>query len=169
MPLPTFLVGKTVKASELQAIVDAFPVKAVKLTDQSVNNAVRANTDYHVDLALMATQAAAGTGIDLKAAWTFPAGCALDLAVVGPHSAWVATAGAALEVEWAAWQGVTSSPSGTVSFGTLNGVVFSYHVKGTLRVGANAGTFRFQWAQNTSNASDLTVKAGSSLILTPLP
>jgi hypothetical protein len=35
--------------------------------------------------------------------------------------------------------------------------------------GANAGTFAFQWAQNTSNASATTVRAGSYLEYMTLP
>lgn len=177
----TVFAGNIIYASDIN---DLSPVSAIKTADESVNSAgtgttlqndnhlvatLRANTNYQVDLVLLATQAAAGTGTDIKCAWTFPAGCTLDLAVVGAHTAWVATAGAALEVEWAAWQNATSSPSGTVSFGTIQTVVFSYHVRGTIRVGATAGALQFQWAQQNSSASDLTVKAGSSLILTPLP
>jgi hypothetical protein len=38
------------------------------------------------------------------------------------------------------------------------------HFRGVVRVGAGAGNLSFQWAQNTSNASNTTVTAGSYLI-----
>jgi hypothetical protein len=174
----TVFAGNIIYAADIN---DRAPVSAIKTADESVVSsttlqnddalfcALRANTNYRVDLALLATQAAAGTGVDIKCAWTMPSGCTLDLAVVGPHTAWVAGAGAALEVEWAGWQNQTSSPTGTVSFGTIQTTVFSYHARGVIRVGSTAGTLQFQWAQQNSSASDLTVKAGSSLTLTPLP
>lgn len=162
-------------------LLGALPFGPIKQVDESVNNAgtgttlqndnellaaVTANTNYKVDLHLFAVEAA-GTGIDMKAAWTFPSGCLLDLAVVAPQAGWQNPIGTNLEAEWAAWQGVTTSPTASITFGTTNAATFSYHVRGTLRVGT-AGTLQLQWAQANSNAANLTVRSGSSLILTPL-
>lgn len=175
----SFFAGQRLRASDL---INMAPVAAVKATDESVNSggtgttlhndaalavSLRANTLYWLDLALIATEAA-GTSIDLKVGWTFPTGCRLDLVIVAPHVNWVATAGSALEVEWAAWQNITTSPSPTVTFGTSNAAFFSYHVRGVVSVGSTAGTLRLQWAQGTASASNLTVKSGSSLVLVPL-
>lgn len=174
----TVYAGDIIYASDIN---DLAAVAAVKLSDESVNNggtgttlqsddalfvAVRAGVKYRVDFSLLYTEAA-GTGIDIKCAWTFPSGCTLDLAVAGPNLAWTGAAAAA-EAEWSAWQNQTTSPTGTISFGSTNAASLSVTAQGLLRVGATAGTFQFQWAQQNSSASNLTVKAGSSLMLTPL-
>jgi hypothetical protein len=175
----TYAAGDKPTAAQLNAMIARW---AIKSGDESVNSgstgttlqnddtlvvSVDANTTYKVDLHVLATQGGAGT-VDLKVAWTFPTGCTLDLVVVGPHSAWPPAVATDLEVEWATWQNVTSSPSGTISFGTVNGTTFSYHARGTLRVGSTAGSLQLQWAQNSSSATNLTLKSGSSLVLTPL-
>lgn len=175
--MAAFSAGQILHASDLIRILPVFVIKAV---DESVNNtgtgatlhndgalfvSVSANITYKVDLHLIYTEAT-GTGIDLKAAWTFPSGCRLDLANVGAHQSWANAA--AMEAEWAAWQNVTSSPSGTIAFGSSNAANFSMHARGTIQVGGTGGTLQLQWAQNTGAAGNLTVKAGSSLVLTPL-
>lgn len=176
--MTAFAAGQILHASDLIRIL---PVWVIKAADESVNSgstgttlqndnellaAVSASTNYRVDFALLATEAASNV-IDIKCAWTMPSGCTLDLAVVGPHTAWTGAA-ANQEVEFGGWQNETSSPTSTKNFGTGSGVNLSYHFRGTLRVGGSSGTFQFQWAQANSNASNLTVKAGSSLTLTPL-
>jgi hypothetical protein len=172
-----FSAGQTLTAANLIAIL---PIPVIKGADESVTNAgtgttlqndnellaaVTANTNYKIDLVLLVVEAA-GTGIDIKVAWTQPAGCVLDLGPVAPHASWVSAA--ALEVEWAAWQAETGTTTASKSFGSTNSATFAYHFRGTLRVGSTAGTFQLQWAQVNGSASALTVKAGSSLILTPL-
>ncbi|NJP75705.1 hypothetical protein HCJ99_34060 [Streptomyces sp. C1-2] len=49
-----------------------------------------------------------------------------------------------------------------MTFSGTTGTTF----KGTLVVGSTAGTLALAWAQNTSNASATTLKAGSRLELT---
>jgi len=176
--MAAFSAGQTLTAANLIAILPLFAIKSV---DESVNSGstgttlqnddalfvtVSANTNYKVDLALLVVDGA-GTGIDMKAAWTMPSSCKFDAAVTAPHANWVSPAGAANEVEWAGWQNETSTTTSTKNWGT-NNISFSYHVRGLLRVGANSGTFQFQWAQGNSSASNLTVKSGSLLTLTPL-
>lgn len=186
MALSDLPAGRRLRASDVNLIIATINaraiISAVKGSDESVNSgstgttlhndaalsaAVAANTSYWLDLELIYTEAA-GTAIDLKCAWNAPALCRLDLANVGPHNAWVAAAGGALEVEWAAWTAITSFPSSTITFGTTNAATFSAHVRGVVANGANAGTLQFQWAQNSGSASNLTVKRGSALKLTPL-
>lgn len=181
----TFYAGNKVTGAQLQALVTQIdlltPLTAFKTSDESVNNGgsgttlqnddallvtVTANTNYRVDLALLFTESA-GTGIDLKCAWAFPTGSRLDLAPIGPNIAWTGAA-AALEAEFSAWQNQTTSPSGTISFGTTNAATFSMQATGSLRVGSSGGTFQFMWAQQNASASNVTVKAGSVLTLTPL-
>lgn len=176
--MAAFSAGQILHASDL---IRVLPVWVIKAADESLNNgggvgttlqndnellvAVAANTTYKVDLHLLANEAVSNV-IDVKCAWTFPSGCRLDLANAGPHNLWTGAA-AQQEVEWAAWQNVTSSPSGSITFGTGT-TTLSVHARGTLQVGGSAGTLQLQWAQGTVNASNVTVKAGSSLVLTPL-
>jgi hypothetical protein len=174
----TFYALQKLRASQLNAMLS----KTVrKLVDESVTNAgtgttlqdddelfvsVDANTSYIIGVTVFGTEAA-GTGIDLKVAWTMPSGCSLYLGGAAPHNAWVAGAGAALEAEWAGWI-TSSSPTSSITFGTTNVAIFTYHWSGTLVVGSTSGTFRMQWAQGNSSASALTVKAGSNISLTPI-
>ncbi|WP_433078840.1 hypothetical protein ACQP1P_38500 [Dactylosporangium sp. CA-052675] len=159
-------------------LIRTLPFGLIKQADESVNNSttvqgddelnvpVAANTTYKIDAHILATDGT-GTSMDLKVAWTQPSGSILSLAVVGPHTAWNASSGA-LEVEWNGWQNDTGTLTATRSFGSSNSGTFSYHFRGTISVGSTAGFFRLQWAQNTATVGNLTVKAGSSLILTPI-
>jgi hypothetical protein len=184
MALPTFSAGNRITAANLTALTTALtnltPVHARKPTDESVSSgttgttmqddndlfvALRANTSYEIDLDLLYNEAT-GTGIDLKAGWSFPTGCTLDLADAGAHVNWTGVA-SALEVEWAAWQNITTSPSATITFGS-NTSVFSMRAHGRINVGSTSGNLQFRWAQNTSAVGNLTVKAGSLLIAKPL-
>jgi len=185
LSLPTFPAGGKVRASQLAQLVAALntltPLSAIKPTDENRSTAntgatltddpalvlpLAANITYWLDLAGEYTEAIGNT-IDMKHGWTFPAGCRLDLANVGPHQGW--TNAAALETEWAASNAVTTSPYAGPTYGTANGVNFSLHIRGVIRNGANAGNLRFQWAQGTANAANLTLRAGTTLTLTQLP
>lgn len=177
MTAPFYALQK-LRASDLNAIL---AVGKTKTSDESVNSggtgttlhndntlfvSVSASVTYHVIVELLASEAV-GTGIDIKIAWTFPTGSILDLAVAGPHEAWVSTAGAASEAEWAGWQNETTGTSATRTFGTLT-TPFSYRFGGRLRVGSTAGTLQLQWAQKNASASNLTMESGSSITLIPV-
>jgi hypothetical protein len=175
----TFGAGSTLTAAMLN---NAFPTGWIKQTNESVNSGgsgttlqgddelnipILASTNYKVDAHILAIEAA-GNAIDMKIAWGMPSGCILDLAVVAPHTQWPAPVAGNLETEWAAWQNETAVLTGSKNFGTTNGVGgFSYHFRGTLRVGTTAGFFRLWWAQVNASASNLTVESGSSIVLTP--
>ncbi len=89
-------------------------------------------------------------------------------AAIGAHVSWTGSA-AAQEVEFNSWQGETGSPTSSKSFGTINaGISFGYQIKGTVACGGTAGTLQLQWAQVASVAEAVTVRAGSSLLLTPI-
>lgn len=126
-----------------------------------------AGVTYALSIALLVIEAA-GTGIDIKIAWTQPTGCTLDLASAAPHTAWGGSS-ATLETEWASWSGETGSPTSTINFGTTNSAKFGYHFEGTWQVGSTGGPLRLQWAQVNPNAANLTVKAGSRMWGQPVP
>jgi len=162
------------RASDANKILPRSKVKAADenvISSTTLQNddelfiSVDANITYAIDARIIVIEAS-GNAIDWKCAWTYPSGALFDMAVVAPHTAWNASA-ANVEIEWAAWQNETSSPSSSKNFGTAT-TAFSYHFRGVLRVGATAGTFQLQWAQANSTAANVTVKSGSSLTLTPL-
>lgn len=174
--MPYYSAGQTLTAALL---IGALPFGPTKQVDESVISSttlqndnelfasLAANTSYHIDLTLLVTEAT-GTTADIKLAWTQPSGCRLDAAAIGAHVSWNGTSGA-VEVEFGSWQGETSTTTSSKSFGTINaGLNFGYQIKGTVANGANAGTLQLQWAQVASVAENVTVRAGSSLLLTPI-
>jgi hypothetical protein len=64
----------------------------------------------------------------------------------------------------------TSETSGTaLPFGAVGaGTACAVTIKGTITVGATAGTLQLQWSQNASDATTLTVHVGSYLNLTQI-
>lgn len=174
--MPYYSAGQTLTAALL---LGALPFGPVKQSDESVISsttlqndnelfaALAANTTYHLDLTLLVTEAT-GTTADIKLAWTQPSGCRLDAAAIGAHVSWTGS-GTIQEVEFNSWQGETGSPTSSKNFGTINaGINFGYQIKGTVANGANAGTLQLQWAQVASVAENVTVRAGSSLLLIPI-
>ncbi|WP_435613286.1 hypothetical protein [Streptomyces sp. bgisy159] len=108
--------------------------------DPALTLTVVANATYDVELLGVWTSGGGG----LKATWSVPSGATMV---------------------WTDNDGVgVASASGSVTFNATTGTMF----KGTLVVGANAGSITFLWSQNSSNASPTTLKAGSSLKLTRL-
>jgi len=68
------------------------------------------------------------------------------------------------------WSGVSvaTAPSALLTTGdvveqgsTGAAAIFGLQITATIKTGANAGNVQLRWAQNTSNGSDVTVKAGS--------
>ncbi|MFC7846119.1 right-handed parallel beta-helix repeat-containing protein [Streptomyces sp. NPDC057382] len=93
--------------------------------------------------------------VECVAVWTTGGG--------GFRATWAAPAGATMA--WTDNDGVGASTAGAVvTFASGTGTTF----KGTLVVGATAGSLTLSWAQNTSNAAATTLKAGSALKLTRL-
>jgi hypothetical protein len=184
LTLPTFASGSRVRASALTQITAALnaltPIKVIKAADQAyaVSSIVlqndthllvagAANTIYEFELNMI-YQESAGQGVDCKIAFTQPASCRLDAQVTGAHANWNGTPGTNLEAEWAAFQNETATTTSTRTFGTTT-LPFGVKVSGTWQVGATAGNLRLQASQGTSSVNTLTIKAGSSLILRPMP
>lgn len=113
---------------------------------------VAANTKYHFRLVIFYDTP---TAADFKYDVNGPASPTL-LQLHTRHVAPGATAYAGIAIQTAFAFGPTSI---TETSGT-NGCIL---IDGILHNGANAGTVAFRWAQNTSNGSNTTVRAGSYL------
>lgn len=171
--LPTLAAGTEPTAAQWQTLL---PLFARKASDQSVTSSttlvndndllvsVAASAVYELSLLLIGINAGGSSAGDLKYAFTQPTGSSCSYAQAGPHVNWPPAVATDFEIEWAARSADTGSPTTTTAIG-LTTTAFGVHIKGILVVGANAGTFRLQWAQNSSNASSSTLKAGSYMRL----
>jgi len=152
------LVTKTIMDTHVRDNFNAIgPIYAkMKAVDETVNNSsvlqndddllfsVLANEKYAVELHL---NISTGATPDWKANWTKPAGATVTHCMAynntGTFQDWKTTD-----------LGIVSSGSGAEAI----------HIWAAVIVGGTAGTIQFQWAQDTANASNTIVKAGSYMI-----
>lgn len=142
---------------------ESINTSTVLQNDDALLWSVAANERWHFKILIYATDASNGVA-DMKIGWSVPASTTMAWA------SYFAPSGA-----YSGFQPVitTSVPvavfteSTSHSFGTFNGN-FMLIYEGVVFVSSTAGTVNFKWAQNTSNGSNLTVKAGSFLELVKL-
>jgi hypothetical protein len=158
----TFSAGQKVTAAQLNMLI---PVFVRQVADTSpVNNSttlvndtemvfpVAALTTYEIRGRILFTSA---TAADIKIGWTFPTGLTMFYSVTG-------------------FQGATFSSFDYIQTGnpTCEGAGVStndeFMIMGIVVVSSTAGNLQLQFAQNTLNASNTVIKAGSHIILTPL-
>ncbi len=147
VPRPAAKLGDTARASTTSLTADP---------DLSV--AVDASVAYKVELQIQYTQGATG---QLVVAWSAPSGATLD---------------------WSAYmldQGVTAGNVGSIrplgravgdnlTMGGNLSIITTALVFGRLVTSTTAGTLSLTWAQSVSNATAVTVKAGSFMVLTQI-
>ena len=112
--------------------------------DDALLWAVAANATYALDLRLLYNSGATG---DLKVQFTAPASATMSWGGI-----------------WANTSGALTNPSNNnlASVQSMGGGGdFSATIHGTLTTVGTAGTLQLQWAQNTSDATNTTVYAGS--------
>jgi hypothetical protein len=119
--------------------------------DDALAWAVAASGVYALDLFLIYNANSTG---NLKLGWTFPT--SLTMVYAGMH----ATLAGALTV-------ASFTQASTPAIGGL-GADAPQHFHGMVTNSTNAGTLQLQFAQNTSNAGNTTLKAGSYGVLTRL-
>lgn len=150
--------------------------KAIKTVDESLTSSttmqdddqlflpVEANTDYWIESHILFRSE---TTADLNIQPSYPSGTTFAWSNGAP-----ATNDAGGNSYGQVWfQALTSTGTSTalVTIGGLSiGMAAALPLKGLLRVGANAGTFKFRWSQSVSNSNASTVHANSILMATKL-
>lgn len=153
--------GAKLRASVLSSLItEVRPVAVRKVADETVNNSsvlqnddelfvpMSANAVY--DFFVIIHHNSGGTP-DIKFGWTVPSGTTM---VWGGYI--VNTAGAFTVV-------ANLSQSSTASIGGTGSDSFQMF-QGTIVTSSTAGTLQLQWAQDTANASNTIVRAGSYLL-----
>lgn len=123
---------------------------------------VVANAVYTFALDLYTTEPTDYTG-DFKLSFTCPTGATFDMHGSGPHTTSF-TGGTSSDGEWIG-KLATTSAGATLAFGVGN-VLTGIRIYGRLVMSSTAGNFQLQWAQNASDASGTTLKAGSYMTMT---
>ena len=150
---------------------ELYPVTAYKATEtQVVNNSTVLVNDSHLAVALQANAIYAlsgyiasdsGTTADIKFDWTGPAGFTMPM--------W---GGARLDTAAGGFVGnlnALSSAAATtiiVATGAAIGSPTSINLGGAVLTAGTAGTLQLRWAQNTLEAVNTRVKAGSWIAIT---
>ena len=134
-------------------------IVASKAADETVNNdtlqndddlvfAVGVNENWVVDLYLFYTSTAVA---DFKFKFSVPAGCELEGIVIDQFHAGSNTD--------------NFNEGDTVACGTAGATTEVYmQIHATVRVAGTAGNVQFQWAQDTTEATDTKLKEGSALV-----
>ena len=156
MTYPNWAAGQRVTAA---ALASAFPLTAYKTLDEPLANSAALQNDGALFVPVVAgaayaldafIQFLASAPPDIRFDWTIPAGAAMTYAALGTGAS-----------------NFTDYDASVVSNSTVRnakgngGVVQSINTRGHLLTGATAGVLQFRWAQNTSNAAQTIVKAGS--------
>lgn len=135
-----------------------------KSANEVVNNSSTLQDDDHLLLALAASEVwrfecnlfyDSGTTPDIKFAFTFPAGATLYWVNYGDDATGTNSTGNAV---------ITASAAVRHSFGNGVGSVRHMLIMGVIANDTTPGNLQLQWAQNTLNASDTTLRANSTLM-----
>lgn len=123
---------------------------------------VVASAVYTFELDLYTIEATDFVG-DFKMTFTCPAGATFDMHGIGAHTTDLTT-GTSSNGEWIG-KLATASAAANLTFGVGTGLT-GIRVHGRLVMSSTPGNFQLQWAQNASDASGTTVKAGSFMTMT---
>lgn len=159
---PAWAAGSKITSSNLNL---GEPVWSYKTTDQSLTSnttmqndndlflTLAANGTYFFDAYIVYAQNVVNGSGDIKSQWTVPPGANLYVTSFG-------TSGASSLTTY----DVTAMPAQTARVWPANlGTAMAAEPRGYVQTGVASGALQFQWAQNTSSATALFVKAGSWL------
>lgn len=128
---------------------------ARKTADESVTSSTTLQDDNHMTLAVVAS---ASYWLDLSIFWTSTS------ATPGIKIGWSAPSGATMT--WGSPNaGAMITIAQTDSWSTVASEIDASHYEAILQTAGNAGNIVVQWAQDVSNGTATTVKAGSVLSL----
>lgn len=142
-----------------------------KASDETVNNSSSLQNDDELFIPLDANSTyifdglityTSGTTADFQMDFTAPAGATGRRWLINGASTITACSTTAMNFNGGA---IDASATGIGATGGTCDVP----IKGTVTTTGTSGTFQVQWAQNTADASDTTVKAGSYLYWRKLP
>jgi hypothetical protein len=144
-----------------------------KTADETVTSSATLQNDDHLVLPVVANAVytfaldlytSEGTDFvgDFKMSFTCPAGATFDMHGSGAHTTDLTT-GTSSNGEWIG-KLATASAAATLAFGVGTGLT-AVRVYGRLVMSSTAGNFQLQWAQNASDASGTTLKAGSYMTM----
>jgi hypothetical protein len=158
MPPPVWVPGQVLASADINSWF--VPLVAVKGSDQSVTSSTTLVNDTALLLSLAANatyyfrldlQIVANDTAQFKSQFTGPAGASMAASMLGFNTG--ATFGM-----------TTRSLAATVVFTGNAAAVVPFFWWGNVTTVGTAGSFQYQWAQNTSNGTACTVKAGSQLL-----
>ncbi len=157
---PNIEIGDLVTADLLDSML---PQVIRKASDESVTSSIALQDDDELLLAVEASatylvtawirHTAASNTPDLRLNYSYPSGASFARSDWGSPDTTTASADSINTV-------VQTTGDNTRGSGTVER---SIYVVGELTTGGTAGTFRVRWAQATSDAGAVTVKAGSRL------
>lgn len=170
-PATSDFVNVTTDISDNMDAIDNSVLWARKTSDESVTSSttlqnddhlflsVAANCTYHVEALILYS---ARSDTDFKYKWDCPAGSALKVTSYGLAVGDTTTDGTTI------YYGHVNESSTGVHGGAAaeNTTFMTVNMTGVLVVSSTAGTMRFTWAQNTSNATAAIVRSHSYLKLT---
>jgi len=145
---------------------DLNPLFAYKTADESVNSGTTGTTLQDDDHLFLSVAANTRYLVECFFAWTSPVAADFKFTFTTP----VGVAGMWTALNPTLASAVSAPYTGSLSWGStgtfegFNLDMFA-RVNGILVVGGTAGTLRLQWAQNTANASNTTVRQYSWLRL----
>lgn len=163
---PSFATGAQPSTSDFEFVLPRF---ALKTADETVTNSAVLQDDDQLQVAVDANKTYRLSGFvrwtcasstpDIQFAFSLPAGASLSWWGAGPHTDLTAQ-NSNLSV-------YAPDDTGVVWYGTNNSTTFpsAMIIAGLLIVGSTAGSLTLRWAQQTSNASGVTVKEKSYLEL----
>jgi len=143
---------------------------AIKAANETVNGSATLQNDDALVLTVVASAKYildayviydSGTTPDFKCAWVGPSGATLQWSVGGLAAASSAVSGSVVLAVAAIGDAGVQAVGGAGA-----GTPVAAIIRGLLTVSTTAGTLQFRWAQNTSDASDTIVVAGSYMRLT---
>lgn len=125
---------------------------------------VSVSEKWHFELTLYIQAAANASAMDYKHGWSYPSGTTIRWGRMSTADTSIAAfTGGATTVSVPGLD--TETDVAAVGLSANSPGVQGVRIAGRVLVGGTAGTVNYRWCQNTSNASDLTVMAGSNLRL----